>query len=311
MNFDRRVAKERAKQLMRDTKPSPYKVTILYILMTSVTAYVVSQILNAVYGDDYINFFIGSPSLFNAGLIGAFLFVFLELYQMVVGFGYTIWALSTWRRENTGFGTLMDGFGIVGSVIMLEIQIALRVFGWSLLLGFGCVFGGMLLSLISSTLAMAVISVFAIACVTMLTLRYSMVYFVMADQKTPNPSMAIQQGVALMRGKMGELLKLYLSFAGWYLLIYGLSIFISAVGLSLSNVLDYSILATGNVQQFYTQMQMALADMWWLDAISTVVSWAVSVIFLPYMQLTIAGFYQSLVQNDAPLLLERDENFDF
>lgn len=51
-------------------------------------------------------------------------------------FGYRLWALRVTRSQQAGYGTLLEGFGIAGRVIAMNLLILLFTFLWSLLLIF-------------------------------------------------------------------------------------------------------------------------------------------------------------------------------
>ena len=109
MEIDRKELKRMAKESMSLSNPSFWIVTLVYVLMTTGVSAVAD---------------------FAPGMLAAFLSIALTLYGWVVGFSYRLWALWTARRLEPGLGSLMDGFSVAGRVIMLELSIIVRIFGW-------------------------------------------------------------------------------------------------------------------------------------------------------------------------------------
>ena len=126
MEIHRKALKDRAKQTMRQNVPSAWLVALLFWGLTtgvsnlSDLAGFTTNLASSSYG---VQFF---PLFFT---------LLLTLYTVVMDFGYKIWCLRAWRRDEANFATLIDGFGMAGQVLMMEIHIFVRLFGWCLLPG--------------------------------------------------------------------------------------------------------------------------------------------------------------------------------
>lgn len=72
----------------------------------------------------------------TVGWLSLFISILLTLYLRVMDFGYRLWALRVTRSQQAGYGTLLEGFGIAGRVIAMNLLILLFTFLWSLLLIF-------------------------------------------------------------------------------------------------------------------------------------------------------------------------------
>ena len=117
MKIDRRVLKARAREAMGQTQPRFWAVALVYILLTTGVQIALSLLLSALPG----------------GTSGIFLNILFFLYSTVILFGLRLWSLWAWRKLDPGMGALTQGFSIPGRVILMELFIFVRVFGWALL----------------------------------------------------------------------------------------------------------------------------------------------------------------------------------
>lgn len=268
MEIDRKELKRRAKESMSLTRPSFWIVTFVYLLMTTG----VSSLAN-----------------FAPGMLGGFLTIALTLYAWVVGFSYRLWALWSARRLNPGLGSLMDGFSVAGRVILLELGILVRTVGWTALLSFACAFVMMLSASIVFSLILLMLVFIG---VFIITLRYSMAYYVLADYPDLGPSIAIAHSVRLMKGWIWELVMLHLSFAGWYILSYLLALFGMGLGLAFGGSL--SLLAALSPGELLAQIG-ALEITPIAALLSHIVSLPLTLYFTPYLEVTLAHFYDARI----------------
>ena len=117
MGIDRKTLKRQAREAMGLPRPGFRTVTLVYILMTSGVS-ILFSLIPLPAGSDY------AP-----GTATIFLSLFLFLYDTVVDFGYTLWALWANRRLNPGPGALLQGFSVAGRVILMRLLILLRTTG--------------------------------------------------------------------------------------------------------------------------------------------------------------------------------------
>ena len=278
MEIDRKELKRMAKESMSLSNPSFWIVTLVYVLMTTGVSAVAD---------------------FAPGMLAAFLSIALTLYGWVVGFSYRLWSLWTARRLEPGLGSLMDGFSVAGRVIMLELSIIVRIFGWCLLLilPITLLHAAALVMAAMNPVAITVVYVMMLMAVVLLvnviTLRYALSYYVLADYPDLGPGIALAHSVRLAKGWVWELVKLHLSFAGWYILSFALS----AIGMSVGDLITggvalSGILAAGpemsaQVSALITSPVPAL--------LGSLFALPVTLYFTPYLEVTLAHFYEARI----------------
>lgn len=268
MEIDRAQLKRRAKESMSLSKPSFWIVTLVYLLMTTGVAFLVD--------------------LTDGGLY-LFLYIAYNLYAVVVGFSYRLWALWTCRRLEPGLGSLMEGFSVAGRVIVMELAILVRTMGWTFLFSFAAAF---VMMAVPSPVVIGICVAVAVAAVEVITLRYALAPYVLADYPDLGPSVAVAHSVRLTRGWVLELVKLHLSFLGWYILSTLLSLAGLALGLML--VGELPALIAMPYDQFIAQLQvLAYSPVPYL--LMNVVALPVTLYFTPYLEVTLAEFYNARI----------------
>lgn len=165
--------KRSAREAMRTAAPPAFLVTLIYLLLTQV----LSEVVYTAVPDT------SSALLFDqGGWMPLFLTILLAIYQTVMAFGYSCWALHTARGEQPGLGALMEGFGMVGRVLLMQVRIFLCVVGWTLLLAMGYIalifpffllsgsmLGSAIVVLLSGVLSLAALGVAALPVLSQLT----------------------------------------------------------------------------------------------------------------------------------------------
>ena len=272
MKIDRRALKARAREAMRRTSPSFWAVALLYLLLTTGVQSALSLLASVLPG----------------GSSWVFLNVLFFLYSMVLQFGLRLWALWAWRKQDPGAGSLIQGFSIPGRVVVMELLILLRILGWTI--GFAILLSPFLMLLTASPvlywIALGAVSVL----LTIVTLRYSMAPYLLADRPDDGASLAIRRSVAMMHRRAWELFKLQLSFLGWQLINWALStgvfLFLCAqAGLFQAPAGMESLL-------LYQSVSGSLANV----ALSGLVTLPLSLWLLPYQEVAQAGFYEEVRQ---------------
>ena len=129
MKIDRKGLKAQAKQAIRAAAPVFWLVTLVYLLLTEGLSTVVGWLAPTFQPADLLW---GG----TVGWLSLFISILLTLYLWVMDFGYRLWALRVTRSQQAGYGTLLEGFGIAGRVIAMNLLILLFTFLWSLLLIF-------------------------------------------------------------------------------------------------------------------------------------------------------------------------------
>ena len=220
-------------------------------------------------------------------------------------FGYKIWCLRAWRRDEANFATLIDGFGMAGQVLMMEIHIFVRLFGWCLL---PMVPATVIISSVNSLEVMVLLmELFTFALIPYLyfiRLRYALTPYLLMDRPERGAAAAVRESVNLMRGWKMELFKLDLSFLGWYVLEWGLTILAQVIFLipTLLGILQSGAtpetlltLAAGTTAGSLVGLLLCLPVELWL---------------LPYTGLARAGFYDARISfvPPAPPVYTYDSN---
>ena len=276
MKIDRRVLKARAREAMGQTQPRFWAVALVYILLTTGVQIALSLLLSALPG----------------GTSGIFLNILFFLYSTVILFGLRLWSLWAWRKLDPGMGALTQGFSIPGRVILMELFIFVRVFGWALLFILALSIFALPLSavLAASPILYLPYAGALYVLIWVFMLRYNMAPYLLADRPDDGPSLAIRRSVEMMRGRKWELFKLQLSFLGWEAINWVLSLTVffflcAQAGLfqmpvGLDSLLLYQSVANGLVNV----------------ALSGLVTLPLSLWLLPYQEVAQAGFYEEVRQ---------------
>ena len=268
MEIDRKQLKRQAREAMLLTQPKFWFVTFVYLLMTTG---------------------LSTAANFSEGTLGLFLTFAITLYSWVVGFSYRLWALWTARRLDPGLGSLLEGFSVAGRVIVLELSILVRTLGWTFLLSIPV--GLLLVVTMTSTLGYMVAIVLLTVAVSVIALRYSLSYYVLADFPDAGPAVALHHGTLLARGWVTELVKLYLSFAGWFILSAALTLAGMAAGALLTgSVTVAALLDVGNITQLSAVLNAGLPSL-----LGTLFSLPVTLYLTPYLEVSLAQFYDARI----------------
>lgn len=229
MKFNRPEAKYRARLAMRGAYPHPMLVTLVYILLTgvltSVIMYFVSNPFSLAYwylidGEDpqRVLHYIFTPQRVSVYLLMELL---ITLYQWVMQFGYTAYALGLARRTGPGYRTLLEGFSHLGKALLVSFLTALFTSLWGLLVmlpgivvltvgaaveSAGLVFLGVLLLLAGTVVDVAI------------SYRYRLATYFLLDRPDMGALASITASKQAMRGHKLEMFCLDFSFFWWWIL---------------------------------------------------------------------------------------------
>ena len=219
MHLDPKELKRLARQDIRRAVPAFWLVALVYLLLTNWVPYLVQTLMGV------------SASLDSAsGATGVFLYFLFTLLNLVLAFGYDVWALRTVRDQEAGISTLFDGFSIPVPVVAMKLLVLLLTMLWSLLLAVGVALALFLLLPLLVALLPANSSVWPFLAlllplylllflgIYLISLRYAMAPYLLQDYTQAGPLAAVRSSVALMRGCKWKLFRLQLSFLGWHLL---------------------------------------------------------------------------------------------
>ena len=135
---DRIQIKEEAKQVLRGARVNPYLVSLIVVgvlgLLGGLDSYVgASQTVDQMAGyDPDLAAMLPSFPEFPVLLV-AFVAAVNWLAQAILSAGWAIYHLGVRRGKEMPFSCLLDGFGFLGKLILLNIVMSIFVFLWSLL----------------------------------------------------------------------------------------------------------------------------------------------------------------------------------
>ena len=252
MNYNRAAMKEEVKQAMRQVRPHPMLVTLLFLVIVGAGASTISWVMNTLfsggasmnslligimdYGPDYIEEMLYySPQLFIQMMLQSMVISFIAsilttAWNGLMDVGYAGYCLDMVRGMSPSMERIFGGFSRAGSVILSYILVAVFTFLWSMLFAVGMIvlfaIAGVLISIggvmagLGALLMVAAYVGFFIG-LFWAVLRYAMVPYTIIDSQNPMSAMdAIRASKTIMKGRKGSFFVLLLSFIGWYLLEY-------------------------------------------------------------------------------------------
>lgn len=125
---------------------------------------------------------------YNAGLVAR---IYLLAVVGAFSYGLSLFLLTFVRTRQADNALMFEGFSRFGKVFILSLIIAIKVILWSLLFIIPGIIAG---------------------------IRYSMAYYVLADNPDYSPTQCIEESKRLMIGNKMKYFCLNLSFIGWYIL---------------------------------------------------------------------------------------------
>ena len=284
MEINHSELKHLARERVLLTQPRFWVVALSYLAMTIGVSWLIS--------------FIPLPSSGNT--LDLFLQLLLTLYTTVVRFGLCLWALWTYRQLDPGVNSLIQGFSVAGRVLLLELGVFLRTMGWCFLAGFILVIPSTILFTMASSEAAYLVAgvlytAIILAAIVVITLRYALAPYLLADHPDGGASAPIYRSVELMRGWKWELFKLDFSFIGYEIINYLLSFGVIVFFLSQAGLLSFSF-ADANQALEWAQACRAVIYSTPVVILSTLATVPVSLWLIPYRSVAWAGFYDARLQ---------------
>lgn len=286
MPFTSKSLKEQARNAMQDLAPSAALVTLVFLLLTTVLSTVVNLILPATTVND---------AIYERGLLpmfALFLSILLAIYRTVMGYGYNCWALQTARGQQSDFWTLLDGFGMVGRVIWMNLRIFFSILMWTMLLSMACSVTILMTLHVSEYLSMVLIALMSMSLLAF-TLRYELATFLLHDYPEAGGGAAVRRSTAMMQGHIWQLVKLYLSFWPWYLAQFLLNLCVNLFALFPILGAVVTAVTSGDPFSVYEQVQLALSGTL-VTVLALAAQLIIEPIFFPYRRIAVANFYRAL-----------------
>ena len=222
--------KLRARSLILTNPPRPHPclVTLALLAFIWIVNYLAQKIggqpilidLNAVEALDYENMI--RIELSNTEFVPTAILLLFQLVFIILSYGYTAYTLHVVRGEPSGYGNLLDGFGIAWRAVALTLLIDALVM---------------------------VASVALLVPGLILSYAYGMAPYLQVDHPGWSPIRCMRESRIMMRGHKWDLFVLQLSFLGWQILatIPGVSVFVKPY-VSLTETVFYENLRVSNPQ---------------------------------------------------------------
>ena len=220
MGFDRKQLKTEAKQAMREARPRPFWVCLVYMIILTLLE-ILSMRLNGsieAYKQMFLSARMGMAVYVEpvpvGGAMGWILDVALQVMSMVLAVGFVIYAMGLWRRLRVSVGSLFDGFGVFFRAVWIQLLPSLLIGLWSMIYAFPAA----TLVVMTGQPWWMIVLLPLLAPAIMASYSYRLGVYVMLDHPEMSGFRCLAQSKYMMRGHRWELFKLDLSFLGWVLL---------------------------------------------------------------------------------------------
>lgn len=219
MGYDRIRIKNRAKDIVRETRPRPWGVTLfLWFLLADLAALCLLLLM----ATGFFSVPTGERPPLLSLLLGVVLGVGLLLLALVLHGGYVTYTLQLWRQKRSvGFADLLLGFFSASQILELWLQLLLYTACWALP---GVAILGWLRRLAdvpdpAPALVWLIPAVRVLFTLYMLerVSRYALALPCLMDKPEAGARQAIDRSKRLMAGRRLDLLVFLLSFLGWWL----------------------------------------------------------------------------------------------
>ena len=326
MEYNRVQLKLAAKQAMKGQRPHPMLITLLFTVLSNLGSQLVMRILGAASGSDkllqefmlssqmytdpedwmqYILFNLLSPGRIAIALVVGVILgtVLASLWMALMNVGYKNFCLGMVRRQQPQTGALFSLFPQFGPVLGTQVLVGIFEFLWILLFGVGAVallavavllFGDLEGLMVLSVLLVYIALLVGVVWVTM---RYAMVDFLIVDRGITGME-AIRESKRMMKGNIGRLFLLQLSFIGWYLLEYGVVMVCMTIGMI---AMGSSMMMGGMAGADYAIVGSVFVFLG-LMIVSAIIISIINLWLLPYLTGTQALFYDYLQGMDSAYL---------
>jgi len=251
MNYNRASMKQEVRLAMKNTKPRPIWVALLFTVIVSAGASLIQLVLSGLMGANALaaglaglsDSFVagGDPEqmleklvellLVNGDLIssvvsgGILASILSFLWTSLMNTGFVGYSLDMVRGKQPGVGRIFSAFPKFGKVILSRILVAVFSFLWGLLLALGVVIGAVIVVLLGevspaiAAVLLVLLYVGVVAFALWIYLRYALVDCLVMDHGISGLE-ALTVSKQLMKGNKWRLFVLQLSFIGWYLLYF-------------------------------------------------------------------------------------------
>lgn len=316
--YQRAQLKREVKQSIASTRPRPMWVALLYMIIASIGASIISGVINGITGvnaftqlytelltgfqgdveaafEEIILTYAGQlfsliGTLMTASLITSIL---CALWNGLMTVGFTGYCLDLVRGEKPAVGRIFCGFSRFGKVIATGFLRLVFTTLWTWLYALILIVflvAGVLFAESVPAAGGAIILVGYVLFLFLLVrlyMRYAMTDYVLLDTGKYGLE-AISESKKMMKGKKGKLFGLYLSFIGWYLLIgvivvVGVLLFAGLLGVGGAGAI------TGGVS--FEAMAGMVGGAMFVMIVMVAAMWLINIWLKPYITGSVAKFY--------------------
>lgn len=336
MFYDRGALKVRAKQSLREVRPRPWKVTLLYLALVWLIPLILEFIfpdasqraalailhdlrmdpegfLAAMEGVEYYEIMAQYQELAAPGLVmgmaATFVSVLVGLFKVVMEYGYALYSLRLYRGEETKTGDIFSGLAVAGRAIGTAIMTYIFTLLWTML----AVILGVCATLIVVTSLMALASEGMMVLLGVLLLiliwvpviifsafisyRYSLAPYLILTSDI-GVMEAIRASKEYMRGNLARRFVLDLSFIGWELLNGLIACAVIFLGVFISIFVGSYQLAI--VEDYNLLVSTILTGYLVSFALASLATMPLSLWLTPYRASAQGGFFLAVTGQEGP-----------
>lgn len=194
------------KYLARQAMDGSWKKATIAVAMYLVCIMVPVLILEVLFGSLNPEYFeaamngYASEEIYVGSMISS---IYTILVEGAFTFGVTLFFIQMIRSKKSDYGTIFSGFGYFFKTLGLYLFMSLFVFLWTMLF----IVPGIIASI-----------------------RYSQVFFILADDPSKGIRQCMHESKELMKGNKAKLFCLQLSFIPWMLLAYLVVLIVAVIG---------------------------------------------------------------------------------
>lgn len=249
MEYNRAKMKQEVKRIMKQTRPRPIWVTLLYLVIVAAGSWVIQTVIGSIIGvgalannfagmagnldtfydveqimEEIVTYLLRNMSIISGLITGSILIGILSyIWQSLMSVSYVGYSLAMVRGDNPGVKKLFSGFPKFGSVILTRILVGIFTVLWTLLFMIAFAVVAVIAAVLMDSVAFVGVLLMIVGYVLLIwailwaTLRYAMTDYLLMDQGLSGLE-AIRVSKQIMKGNKGRLFVLQLSFIGWILL---------------------------------------------------------------------------------------------
>ncbi len=201
MDINRAQIKQTARDIIRQSNPKVLYASAFFVALTALVSFLSTRLTGVSLDqlNNYMryvqegsfNYAMSALNEIRPSSTAQLISTALDVIQLIVSVGFTVFLFNTVRRTGAVYGNLLDGFGPYIRVVVLQIVVGVFIALWSLLF------------IIPGIVA---------------AYRYSMAKYIMLDHPDYSIMQCIRASKQMTNGYKGKLFALDLSLLGYMLL---------------------------------------------------------------------------------------------